>query len=180
MEITSFKLSNDKQNLILDLTNATNATGIFLWTDKTYKYENKKLDFSNKLTGAATQNLTISLTDLDISFFDGVYFVDIVSSTESCSAITSDLTRFEECLLDKVMEMAACSSCQKVEDPQLVNIQAMLDGLNIAIKHGFVQDILENIKALDKLCGDDCRSCGSYRNVTDSKYFSFNIISKSS
>jgi hypothetical protein len=148
-----------------------------LWTDKTYKYDNKKINLSSRLNGSASQTITITLTELELPYFDGVYFIEALSDTEEAVAITADLTRYEECILDRVMEKGDCVPCQEVEDPALTNTQAMLDGLYIAIKHGFIQEILTLVKGLDRQCSDECKSCGTYNHVTSNNYFTFNIVS---
>lgn len=162
---------------MLTINSASSADKLYLWTEKTYKYDAKKIDLSVKLNGSATQNITITLTELDIPHFDGIYFVEALSNTEEAVAITADLTRYEECILDRVMAKGDCVPCQSVEDPALTNTQAMLDGLYIAIKHGFIQEILTLVKGLDRQCSDACKSCGDYKNVTSNNYFTFNITS---
>lgn len=179
MEITSFKISNDKASLTLSLTNATAATAISLWTDKNYKYESKKVDLTSKLTGAATETITMSLADIGIKYFDGVYFVEIYSPTKTCAGIAADLTRFKECVLKKLMEHTECVSCQKVEDPFLTNIHTMLTQLEVCIENGFVQEILSLTKSLDKHCSDSCNTCGSYKNITSNTYYAINIVTES-
>jgi hypothetical protein len=178
MTITSFKVSDDKANLILNLSEASAATDIFIWSDKTYKYEGKKLDFSYKLNGAATQSITISLAEMELDYFDGVYFVEVIAPSITCAKVAHDLTRFKECIIDKISKQEGCVPCGDAIDMSVINAHTILASLEIAIEQGFIQEILTTVKALDKLCTNTCNNCGQYKNITSNNYFTFNITTE--
>ncbi len=178
MTITSFKVSEDKSTLILNLSDASAATNIYIWSDKTYKYENKKVDVSSKLTGAATQSLTISLADMELDYFDGVYFVEVISPTKVCTKVAAELSRYKECIIDKIKKQEGCIPCGDTIDKSLINSHVMLTSLEIAIEQGFIQEILTTVKALNKVCSNSCNNCGKYKNIVSNNYFTFNIITE--
>lgn len=165
MEITSFKLTSDKTALELVLANATNAVTLSLWTNKTYKVNGLEIDLSAKLNGAASQTITITPEDIGLTEFDGVYFIDVIDDTETICAIASELTRYKECILDKILSYTGCDSCLELNYPSVLNAQASLSALQIAIELALPQEILNTIFSLDKFCSNDCKGCGQYKNI---------------
>jgi len=175
MTITSFKVAADRSNLTLNLSEASAATNIYIWSDKTYKYENKKLDFSDKLNAAATQSITITLEEMGIAYFDGVYFVEVLDPSKVCSKVAADLTRYKECIVNKIQKQQGCIPCGELIDSELLNAHVSLSALEIAIEQGFIQEILTILLLLNKFCTNTCSNCGQYKNITSNNYFTFNV-----
>jgi hypothetical protein len=165
MEITLFQVSEDKTTLDLTLQNAEMADTLHLWTNKTYKTEGLQIDLSDKLNGAASQSITITLEDLGLSEFDGIYFIDVIDDVETKCAIAEELTRYKECIVDKVSSYVGCDSCLETIYPEVLNALHSLITLEIAIELALPQEILNIVFALDKFCNNDCKGCGKYKNI---------------
>lgn len=165
MTITSFKVLPDKTALELSLTDASTATTLSLWTNKTYKTVGLETDLSDKLNGAASQTITITLADLDLSSFDGVYFIDVVSPTETICGIVAETTRYKECILDKILESTSADTCLHYNYAEILNAHALYTTLDIALEMKLPQEILTIIFALDKFCTNACKGCGEYTNI---------------
>jgi hypothetical protein len=165
MEITLFKVSEDKTRLDLTLQNAEMADTLHLWTHKTYRTEGLEIDLSAKLNGAATQSITITLEDLGLSYFDGVYFIDVIDDVETVCSMTSELTRYKECILDKMLSYEGCDSCLELNYPEVLKLQALYNELILAIELSYFQEIITLLFGLDKLCSNDCKGCGKYKNI---------------
>ncbi len=173
--ITSFKVSSDKSNLLLELTDASTATNLYIWTDKTYKKLNDRIDLSDKLNGSASQSITISLAELNLTEFDGLYFIELVLPSETHAAIAEELTKYEECLIKKANSLSSSNKCFDENRTELINIHTILYSLRASIKHGFIQEMLNQLKALQKFCDNKCQNCGKYKNIVSNDYFTFNI-----
>lgn len=165
MNITSFKVATDKSSLILDLNDAGTVTNLYLWTKETYKVEEFKIDLSSKLNGQFSQIINILPEDIGITNFDGVYFIDVVSITDTACAIAAELTRYKECILNKVLAYADCFSCLQVEQPEVLNAQTVLYTIEKAIELNLIQEVLTLVFFLDKVCSNDCNGCGEYKNI---------------
>jgi len=171
MKISSIAISTDRTQIDLVITDAASLTSLSLWTDITYKDYSLAIDLSVKLTGAATENITITLSDLSLTYFDGVYFVE-AEGTEVSIAAVADLTRYKECILTKVLQIAQCNDCLKVFNNSLLNSQTLLLSLQTAVNEGFIDEIMLIIETLNKFCSDNCKSCGEYKNTLDINYYS--------
>jgi len=174
MQITSFEISANRTQMNVIITDAASITSLKFWTEVTYKDYSLAIDLTSKLTASATENITITLSDIGLSYFDGVYFLEAEDTDEISSAITKDLTRYKECILNKLLEYSVCEDCLKKESVSLTNANRLLRGLEDAIEQGFINEILIIISALKKYCSNECTSCGSRDNVIDTNYYSSN------
>lgn len=172
MKITSLAISADRTQMNLTITDAATVSGLKLWTDLNYKDYSLAIDLSAKLTGATTENITITLADLAISYFDGIYYVEAEDPDEIAIEVTADLTRYKECILNKVIINAQCNSCLKVIDGSIENAHILLSSLTVAVNEGFIDEILLLVEALNKFCSNGCKSCGEYQNTLDTNYYS--------
>lgn len=174
MKITLFEISQDRSQINLTITDALTTSSLKLWTNLNYKDYSKAIDLSNLLTGVATENIAITLSDLGITYFDGVYFIEATDPDEVSEAVTSDLTRYEECILTKILNIVGCEECLKFKDSSILNAQTLLYSLKTAINNSFIDEIVNITKALDKYCTDSCKTCGEFTNILDSNYYSSN------
>lgn len=174
MQITNFSISSDRTQIDVIITDASSISSLKLWTEITYKDYLLAIDLTSKLTASATENITITLSDIGIPYFDGVYFLEAEDDSEISNAITSDLTRYKECIINKLMEYSICDDCLNKESVNLTNANRLLRGLQDAINEGFINEILILIAALKKYCSNDCNSCGNKDNITDTNYYSSN------
>ena len=164
MTITLLEISNDRSQIELTLTDAATVTSLKLWTDKTFKNFNTAIDLSSKLTNAVTQYITITLGDLNIPFFDGIYFIEVEDPDEISLDYAYILDKYRECILDKVMYTTNDNECLKKGSLDLINAYMLLGSLNIALEDRYIDEILIIINALNVYCSNDCSSCGKYNN----------------
>jgi len=172
MQITQFNIDNG--NLLLTIENAAAATLLRLWNDNTYKDFSKAIDLTAKLTGVATENITISLTDIGESVFDGIYFIEVEDPTQIVSAYTFNLTRYKECILEKIIENIQCNDCLEKTKVAITNSHSLLIATEYSLELGFLEDAINNLKALDKYCSNSCKACGNYSNISAIDLFSLN------
>lgn len=172
MQITQFKINNLRTEINLTISDAATVNTLLLFTNNTYKDYNQAIDLSSKLTGSTTENITITLADLNLPFFDGLYFVEVEDSDEISQAITSDLTRYKECIIEKISQLEICDDCSNKKAIATLNTHQVLISLEDAISQGFIEESFNFIKMLDKDCLNDCNSCGKYSNVVNNNYYS--------
>lgn len=172
MKISSLTISTDRTKIDLTITDAATVSSLTLWTDVTYKDYSLGINLSSKLNGTVTQNITITLANLALSYFDGVYFVEATDPDEISIEVVADLTRYKECILTKVLNIAQCDECLKVINTSILNLYVLLASLEIAVKEGFIDEIILTVEALNKFCSDNCKSCGDYKNTLDTNYYS--------
>lgn len=156
------------------ITDASNVSSLKLWINTDYKDFSKAIDLTSKLTASATENITITLSDLSIKYFDGVYFLEAEDPDEISNAITKDLTRYKECILNKLIEYSICNNCLEKESIALVNAQGLLRSLEDTTELGFINEMLLILNALNKYCSNECITCGSKNNIKDTNYYSSN------
>lgn len=164
MQITQFSINNARTQINLTITDAASVTSLTLFTEDTYKDYSTAVDLSSLLTGAATESISITLGAISEAYFDGIYIIEAQDPDEVKYALTSDLTRYKECILNKLVELSLCDSCLKKESSSLINAQGLLNGLEDAVEQGFIEEATNIVKALDKYCSNDCVSCGKYNN----------------
>jgi len=175
MEIVTFSLSTDKTKLNLVLSDAATATTLKVWTDATYKDYSEAIDLSTLLNNAASQSIEITPTDLNIPYLDGIYFVEVEDPAIVLNQVAANLTRYKECILNKLREVSVCLDCPGDKTSlALINLQGILYGLEIAIDQGFIDEITLKFNAIKKYCSDDCKSCGDKSNIIDTNYYSTN------
>jgi len=171
MTITNFSISNDRTQFDLTITDAASATSLKLWTVSTYKDYSLAIDLTSKLTGSATEVITISLADISQYYFDGVYFIEVEDVNEIVDSITSDLTRYKECILNKILNVINADGCLAENSAPFVNVQTLLYGLNTAIENSFIDEIIKIVNSLEKYCSNECISCSKYKNIVNNTYY---------
>jgi hypothetical protein len=174
MQITDFSISEDRTQLNVVIIDAATISSLKFWTNLTYKDFSLAIDLTSKLTASSTENITITLSDVGLSYFDGVYFLEAEDPDELSSAIESDLTRYKECIVNKLAEFSVCDDCLEKDSNSLLNAHALLTGLEDAIEQGWINEILLFISSLNKYCSNDCITCGKRNNITDTNYYSSN------
>lgn len=174
MQITSFSISADRTQMNVTITDAATLSSLKFWTNSTYKDFSLAIDLTSKLTASSTENITITLSDVDLSYFDGVYFLEAEDTDELSIAITSDLTKYKECIINKLAEYSVCDECLEKELNSLLNAHALLTSLEDAIEEGFINEIIIFITALNKFCSNQCLTCGQKNNIIDTNYYSSN------
>lgn len=167
MTITEFKISSDKVRLELTITDAASVSTLRLWTDKTYKDFTKAIDLSAKLTGSATEYISISLAEISQPYFDGIYFIEAEDDDELSLDYAYSLDRYKECILNRILYLSSCNDCLFEKDLDLLNAHSFYLGLEKALELRFIDEILYLVNALNEYCTNDCTTCGKFSNVED-------------
>jgi len=166
MQITQFQINAARTEIDLTITDAATITSLVLFKEDTFKDYTLGVDLSALLTAAATENITITLAAINESAFDGVYYIEAQDPDEIRFGITADLTRYKECILEDTVALALCDSCFEKQSLKLTNAQQLLRGLQDAVDTGFYREAFNLVGALNKFCSNDCKTCGSYSNVS--------------
>lgn len=175
MEIVTFQMNDSGSSIILELENAENATTLRFWNNYTYKDYDKVIDLSSLLTlGEASQTIEITASDINESYFNGIFFIQVESTTEIVQSLTSYLVKYKECILEKLAELGVCDDCLKTNSISLINSQSILTGIEYSVEQGFIEEAQLLILALDKYCSNDCKSCGKYENILNNNYYDYN------
>lgn len=174
MEITSFNINNN--TLTLEITNADSLVSLYLWDETTYKDFSKGIDLSGKLTGSATENITITLQDINQSTLDGIYFIEAQDTEFSSLKYTYNFTRYKECILDKIVKNIQCRDCMDYLNVNIINSHSLLIATEYALELGYIEVALNNIKVLNKYCSNECSECDSYSNVIDNNLFTITDV----
>lgn len=175
MKIDSVKIAPDSLSIILTLSDAANVTSLYSWTNETYKDYTKLVDLSAKLTGSTLQSITVTLAELNESYFDGVYFFEAQDDNEISIDYVSVLTKYRECIIDRLIAMKGCEDCLKEKDISIINAHSLLSSLEKALELRFIDEILVIIKMLDKYCSSKCNTCGNYNSIqTENNNENFN------
>lgn len=174
MQITQFQISADKTQIDVTITDAATVSALRLWKDFDYQDFSLAIDLSGKLTASATENIVITLADLNETSFDGVYYLQAEDPDEVSIDITADLTRYKECILEKVIIANLGNRCLVENNIEMMNAQAILRSLAYAIELNFVNEIVKLLSMLQVYCSDECKSCGGYSNIDDYEIRVFN------
>ena len=175
MNIISFKPNETGTELVLELSGAENADTLQIWNDATYKDYGKAIDLSDKLNGNSTQTITITADDLSKNDISGIHFIQVQDNNTLSQALTSYLISYEECILNKLMDLKLCDDCLNRDSLPLINAQTLLTGLNYAVKKGFIEEAKSIRKALDKYCSGECKTCGKYPHIINNNYYDYGI-----
>jgi len=171
MKITLFAISTDRTEINLTITDAATVSSLKFWTDSTYKDYSKAIDLTSKLTGATTENIVLTLSDLGLGYFDGVYFIEAEDPDEVSDAVTADLTRYKECILDKILNTIGCADCLEFQSVSIINAQTLLYALQTAVDNSFIDEIGLIVTALNLYCSNQCKTCTEFKTVVDNTYY---------
>lgn len=165
MQISNIQFSSDKKSIELTITDAASVTDLRLWTEVTYKDYSKAIDLSGKLTGSTTENITINLSDISQTVFDGVYFIEAEDDDELSIEYVWEISKYKECILNEVLELTSCKECMESENLDLINAATTIKGLEYALELRFIDEIILFTDVLNKYCSNECQSCGENSNV---------------
>lgn len=160
MQITNLSISSDKSKINLTITDAASVVSLRLWDDTTYKDFGKLIDLASKLTGASTETIEITPSDIGITYFDGIYFVEAEDPTETSIEYTYELSKYQECITVKAAQTTSCTDCNNEKNKALNNVHALYRSLLMALDLRSINDMLSFIKTLDKYCTNTCQTCG--------------------
>jgi len=166
MQVTQFQINAARTEIDLTITDAATVTSLTLFTEDTFRDYTTAVDLSSLLTGAATENITITLAAINEAEFDGIYYIEAQDPDEIRFGITADLTRYKECIMEDTVALALCDDCFKKQSLKLINAQNLLRSLQDAVDTGFYREAFNIVTALNKFCSNDCKTCGTYSNVS--------------
>lgn len=174
MEITSIVLSTDNSTLDIVITNAAILTNLRLWTTATFKDYDQAVSLNSFLTGASTENISISPLDIGQTFFNGIYFIEAEDNIEVSLKVLGVLTTYKACLIQKILSLGVCVDCLDNKSDSIKNAHILLRSLEDAIELGFIDEILTIDNALSLYCSDDCNNCGNYSDIENGSYYTIN------
>lgn len=174
MQITQFEISADKTQMDVTIIDAATVSALRLWKDFDYQDFSLAQDLSAKLTGSATESITITLADIGEISFDGVYYLQAEDPDEVSIDVTAELTRYKECILDKIITANLGNKCLTENNTDTLNAHSTLFSLAYAIELNFVNEIIKLLSMLQVYCSDECKSCGGYTNIDDYEIRVFN------
>lgn len=129
-------------------------------------FDETSVDITNKFTGAPYEEIFISLSDLQSSSFKDSYVLEIeTEDNKHYLKSTSNPTRFDKCILDKLMELSMCDECLENESIPIINTFMMINALGIANNFGYLREVISITEALKKVCSDECKDCGNYSDA---------------
>tara|TARA_R110000851_G_scaffold308129_1_gene466919 strand:+ start:94 stop:654 length:561 start_codon:yes stop_codon:yes gene_type:complete len=167
MQISNFSISSDGTEMKCNISDAASVTGLRLWKNFDYKDFNLAIDLSYKLTGATSETITISLFDIGETQFDGVYYIEAEDPDEVSLDVTADLTRFKECVLEKIIQSNLGKPCLVENNVEVINAHMALVNLAYAVELQFIDEILNLLKVVNIFCSNECKACGNYKNIND-------------
>lgn len=161
MDIEKFELSTNKTYIDVELSSSDIIEDIYL-LDKDHRSKGVAFNLAKKIENGET-SFTISLSDLNISKFSGIYVLDIYTNDGGTyKELLLETSAYEGCLLERVLALHICDDCIKKNDTSLVNAFNLLTSLKIAVNLGAYNEAFVLSNGLDKYCKTECRECGNY------------------
>jgi len=167
MQITKFTINSDDGQMEVRIEQADKLIALRLWKNLDYKDFSLAIDLSYMLTSSVTEDLAIRLEDIGETQFDGVYYLQAEEEESVSIAVTADLTRYKECILDKVIQSNLGKPCLVENNVEVINAHMVLVNLAYAVELQFIDEIVNLLTAINVFCSNECKSCGDYDNLTD-------------
>lgn len=200
--INTLSISGNRDEILVDVEvpDGNFITQVLLWTEDTFKDISKALDLSSLLSGTDNREIfSITLEDIGITEFDGIYFVEFTSdepeNLSECSdckdnvalGITTDFTKYHECILEKTLNVVlnpkdslfSDSVCGVSYNKDLVNASILLEGVYTALKFGWYQEAIKLLSSLEFYCDTGCKSCQSFSDTILQNGLGFGTIDNS-
>lgn len=161
--VTKFLVSNDLSKIDLEVSVDGGQTidNIYLWTEETYKDPSSKIDLSSLLSGASSEEISISSNDASISQFDGMYFLQIeTSGNEAVVVATFNLTQYYITQAKLIANIdLSCLNCNANFQNALL-FDLYLEATKQALLLGRFQDAIDNLeKLIITVDTSDCDEC---------------------
>lgn len=177
--INNLSISNDRTQLNINVeTNiGSNITSIVLWNQDTFKDYSQLIDISSFLQNINNKEIIIiNNTDINITSFDGIWFLEITSNYEEvgCSTcqnsiigITANLNNIKTYILDKILNLEICKKCNNNYD-EIININLIKEGICTALSLGYYEEAIYLYKKLIKIIGSKIQ-CSTCKKLVDPK-----------
>lgn len=164
--IQTYSVSNDLSSISLDFKmSGQNDTvnNVLMWTEKTYKDPNNSIDLTAFMSGLTNEeSVVINASELELSSFDGIYFIEITSAEgDAVAAGAADFTQYYKAaatLLSRLdMSCLACNS--DFQNALLLDLylQATINSLLL----GRYQDAIEHLSKIHVVTEsyEECKEC---------------------
>lgn len=184
--INTLSISADRKTMTVELTTDSGQTfnTVNLWTELTYKEYTKAVNLSSKLASSTnTESFTISASDLNITQFDGLYFLEFGDTLSQLSlGAVAELTTYKKCLLDTTLEILGSDinilkgeGCNNTDFNKLIYVHSLLNSLQAAIISGYYSEAIDFITTLKKFC-KSCPDCPTLSSILSLGTLNNNII----
>lgn len=176
--IDLFRVNQDATELTIITSTNTGETiqSLKLWTQNTFKDLTQAIDFSSKLEQTYhKETITITASELSESTLKGIYFVEVVDSTDpggctDCSSVALgvavDLSRFSYCIIDYLCKMEYCCGECNQELHKALTMKLYVDGLKNSLQLGNFTTAISFWKNLDRVCKTECIECKDLVGIT--------------
>lgn len=184
MNINSVRINEEANKILIDIT-AENLTSVSLWTSETFKNPDQAINLNHLIPVPSGNNyvFTIDFSDVSLVNFTGLFFIELQTSQEIKMAVAANLVPYQECILEKVlnMDVQGCkgknNSCKECEEDAL-GLQLLLDTLYTSIQHGLFEEAIRILTILNEDC-EVCNNCPSYKNIKLVNGYGFGTLNNS-
>jgi len=167
IKINNFKINSDASeiNISLEADENETVTKVLLWSNKTFQDYSLAIDLTSELEGTSNiEEFVVTANKAGVNSFTGIFFLEVETSNQDCEGcgligIAANLIKYNECLLDKVLNYSVCDitiDCRDNND--IINISVLLDAISICLQSSYYNEAIDIIDSLDKLC-PTCSSC---------------------
>ena len=174
--INNFEILNDGQQLAIDVETVSGSiiTSIQLWNIDTFKDDLLSIDLDYKLENINNKEIfIIEATELNISTFTDIWFVEIKSNyttTENCTScqdpalgITYNLQPYYKCMLNYLLKSEKsidCNSTSVYSNNLTITVNLLIDSIEKSLDIGYYLQAIEMLNNLKKLCNiSKCKNC---------------------
>jgi hypothetical protein len=174
--INNFEILNNGQQIAVDVeTNVGNLiTSIQLWNIDTFKDDLLSIDLNYKLEQINNKEIFIvDATELNISTFTDIWFVEIKSNyttTENCTScqdpalgITYNLQTYYKCMLNYLLDLEKNidnNSSNVYSNNLTITVNLLIDSIKKSLEIGYYLQAIEMLNSLKKICNiSKCKEC---------------------
>lgn len=185
--IKNFEILNDGQQLAIDVETITGSiiSSIKLWDINTFKDTSLSIDLDYKLEQIDnTEVFIVTATELNISSFTDIWFIEIESNyegTEGCTScqdpalgITYNLQPYYKCMLNYLLESEKSIDYNLTDvysNNLTITVNLLIDSIEKALNIGYYLQAIEMLNNLKKLCNiSKCKNCETVTCNSCSKF----------
>lgn len=177
INILQINVSTNTLDVSVETSVGHTINSAILWTEDTFKDYNKSISLNNYLTGINNKEVfSVPISTVNRTNPTGMYFVEFtttdtaVSNCSDCDGVralgfTADLSNYEECLLDTLLEIQYETSdvVNNLQLGEAINVSTLLEAICISIKFGYYQEAIDKLNDIKVLCSNkqECTTCAS-------------------
>lgn len=175
--VNNLAINDDCDKILVDIEANTGVvfTKVLFWTTSTYPLEADAIDLTSLLAGSDnTEAFEIAATDVDLTYFNGLFFIEFTTDEEDGDCIVDcdtllvpvgNFTTYKNCVLENLLTVSIknCTlSLSSAKDciadfDTLLFIESLIDSLFFAVKLYSFKEAIKMITAITELC--DCCLC---------------------